>query len=153
GLCLNCFAIAVPRHYLATALCQALRDGRTHASKTDQTDFHLKNLSASGTDGQSRYASRRLLQRRQRRFDLLAPRLEEARKLQRLAERVDGLVDRKARIIGRNLEQHSARLAEIDRPEILPIDLLGRPEAMVCGGLARHGRLRCIIGGAERDVM
>src|SRR5262245_40381571 len=64
--------------------------------------------------------------RRQRRDDLGAAGLVPGRQLDRAAEGVLRLVQGEARIIGRDLEQHAARLAEVHRTEIAAIDLIGR---------------------------
>ena len=45
------------------------------------------------------------------------------RKLERLAELIERLVDREAGRVCRNLEEDTARLAEIDRVEVVAIDL------------------------------
>ena len=78
--------------------------------------------------GASRSAhSRRAAQHRQRRFDLRAVRLEPGREHERLAQMVERLVGGEARPFGRELEQHAARLEEVDRLEPEPVDHLGRP--------------------------
>src|SRR6266404_8577859 len=59
---------------------------------------------------------------RKQRLDLEAARFKPLRKLERLAERLCGFVDCKSRRIGCDLEQHTARLAEIHRMEIIAID-------------------------------
>ena len=46
-----------------------------------------------------------------------------AGQLQRLAERVDRLVDGEPRTIGRDLEEYSSRLAKVNRLEVVPIEL------------------------------
>src|SRR6266436_7457266 len=70
-----------------------------------------------------------------------------------LAERGDGLVDRKAGRIGRDLEKHTARFPEIHRPEVLPIQLRRVLQAVVLLKLARHRRLCRVIGRAESDMV
>src|SRR6202034_1477118 len=93
------------------------------------------------------------LQFGQHRFDLLAPRLEKWRQLQIVAERFDRLVDGKTRNIGRDLEQDAAGLAEVNRAEILPVELMGWPQAQLRDELLRHRRLARVVGGAKRDVV
>ena len=83
----------------------------------------------------------------------LAMRLEEARQLQMLAERLDRLVDGEAGDVGGDLEQHAAGLAEVDRAEVVAVLLLGRMHAVLAHELLRHRGLLGIVGGAERDVM
>src|SRR5215213_4157012 len=54
-------------------------------------------------------------------FNVLAPWFVLRRQLQGLAEGRNRLVNREARIVGRDLEQHPARLAEIHRPEVVAV--------------------------------
>ena len=68
---------------------------------------------------------------RQCALDPRAMRLEEAGKLELFAEMLDGLVDRESRPVGRDLEQHTAGLAEVDRPEVAAVALLGDGESVV----------------------
>src|SRR5262245_43517467 len=75
-----------------------------------------------------------LSQRRKRGLDLGAARLVPGRQLERGAERLLGLVDGEARAVGRDLEQDAARLAEIDRVEIVAVDLGGRRQAQGAQG-------------------
>ena len=70
-----------------------------------------------------------------------------------MSERLDRLVDREPRHIGRDLEKDMTRLAEIDRAEILSVLLLGGANAVVIEELADHLRLIRVVLGAERDVM
>ena len=62
------------------------------------------------------------LERRQHLLDLVAQMLERGRQDERLAEVLGVLVDREARPERRDLEQHAARLAEVDRPEPEAVD-------------------------------
>ena len=79
--------------------------------------------------------------------------LEKRRQLQIVAQRFDRLVDGKARRVGRDFEQNAARLAEINRAKILPVELMGRPQAEIGDELLRHRRLGRVVGGAKGDVM
>src|SRR5215213_238686 len=81
--------------------------------------------------GASRAA--RVLERAHRRLDLLTELLELRRDRELLAERLERLIDREARAGGGQLEQDAARLAEVDRLEVVTVDHLGR----VCTAL-RH---------------
>src|SRR5258706_15499569 len=93
------------------------------------------------------------MERRKRGLDLFTARLEERGQLKFLAERGDGLVDRKAGRIGRDLEKHTARFPEIHRPEVLPIQLGRVLQAVVLQKLARHRSLCRVIGRAESDMV
>jgi len=53
--------------------------------------------------------------------DRFSVRLVLGRQLEMGAEIGVGLVDQESGRIGRHLEQHSARLAEVDRPEVVAI--------------------------------
>src|SRR3954468_16133502 len=66
-------------------------------------------------------ASHRLVQWRELGLDRGAARLEEGRQHQRAAKLARRLVDRKAWLIGRDLEQDAVRLAEIDRAKVIPV--------------------------------
>src|SRR5262245_66618482 len=70
-----------------------------------------------------------------------------------MAERGGGLIDRKAGPVGGDLEQHSAGLTKIDRPEIVSILLVGGTYAVICHKLARERRLFGVVGRPEGDVM
>src|SRR5216684_1201062 len=59
---------------------------------------------------------------RQVELQVLAPPFVLGRQLQRRAERVGRLVDREPWLIGRDLEEDAARLAEINRAEVLALD-------------------------------
>ena len=71
----------------------------------------------------------------QRGLDPVALRLQEGRQLERSPERLDRLIDREPRRIGRDLEKDVTPLAEIDRAEILPVLLLSGGNAAVIEGL------------------
>src|SRR5262249_31160903 len=72
-----------------------------------------------------------LLDQRKRGLDLAATRLQKAWKLELAPEAFHRLVHREAGLVGRDLEQDSARLAEIHRAEVIAVDLLGRHQAML----------------------
>src|SRR3984893_18969424 len=78
---------------------------------------------------------------------------KERRQLKFLAQRGDGLVDRKAWRIGRDLEQHATRLPEIHGSEILPVQLRRVLQAMILHKLARHRGLRRVIHRADSNMM
>src|SRR5918999_1810376 len=63
-----------------------------------------------------------VLERPHRRLDLRPAVLEERRDRELLAERLERLVDREAGRAGGDLEQHAARLAEVDRAEVVAVD-------------------------------
>src|SRR3954465_9323855 len=94
-----------------------------------------------------------LFQIRQNTLDLLALPFEEARQLEVTSQRRDRLVDGEAGDVGRDLEQHAAGLAEVERAEVVAVLLVGRADAMVLGELAPHRELRLVVGSAERDVV
>src|SRR5437763_6642616 len=91
-------------------------------------------------------------QRRQLRLDGGALALIPGRQLERGAQRLARLVEREARLVGRDLENHAARLAEIHRAEILPLDLVRRCEAELTEAVCHLALVR-IARRAERDVM
>jgi hypothetical protein len=70
------------------------------------------------------------IENRQHALDLLATRFEKLRQLQIPTKGLDRLVDRKSRKIGRDLEQNAARLAEVDRAEVLTVLLFRRVPAV-----------------------
>src|ERR1043166_872054 len=74
----------------------------------------------SGVCGRDR--GRGSVQRLQSGLDLGAPRLEERRQRQFLAEALHRLVRCKARTVGGDLEQDAVRLAKIQAAEIEPVD-------------------------------
>src|ERR1700730_10565277 len=78
---------------------------------------------------------------------------KERRQLKFLAQRGDGLVDRKAWRIGRDLEQHATRLPEIHGSEILPVQLRRVLQAMILHKLARHRSLYRVIHRAKSNMM
>src|SRR6188472_1314222 len=69
----------------------------------------------------------RVGERRQDAGELLAQVLEVRRKREPLAERLPRLVGREARPERRDLEEHAARLAEVDRLEVEAVDDRRRP--------------------------
>src|SRR3984893_8820158 len=101
----------------------------------------------------SRCCSCGLLQRRQRRLDFLAARFQETRQLEVTAERGYRLVDGETGVVGRDLEEDAAGLAEVDRAEVLTILLFGRLQAMLVTKPRGHCGLCGIILGAKRDVV
>jgi hypothetical protein len=56
-------------------------------------------------------------------------------------------------LVSCDFKENPAGFVEVDRAEILAIDLLRRPKAMVRDKLVRHLRLSRVICGAECDVM
>jgi len=58
----------------------------------------------------------------------------------------------KARIVGRDLEQHAVRLSKIGRTETAAVDPLGRAEPLRLEH-GDHFGLRRVVGRAERDVV
>src|ERR1700731_2229627 len=84
------------------------------------------------------------LQRWQRLLDLSALFLVPRRQLQAGTETRLGFVECEAGIVGRDLEQHAAGLAEIDRAEIAAIDLIGQAQAEAAHRLRHRGP----VGGA-----
>ena len=81
-----------------------------------------------------RAARARVGDRRQRALELLAQVLVLRREPQRLAEVLGVLVDREAGGEGRDLEQDPARLAEVDRAEVVAVAHVGH----VAAGVARR---------------
>src|SRR5207253_7878699 len=61
-------------------------------------------------------------QRRQPRGDLLAGRLQPGREDEPAPELLDRAVDGEAGFLGGELEQHAARLSEVDRVEVVAVD-------------------------------
>src|SRR3954464_11805673 len=94
-----------------------------------------------------------LLELRQHALDLLAMRFEEGGQLQVSSELGNRLVDRKARNVGCDLEQHAAGFTEVDRAEVVTVLLLGRMEAGAIDQPLRHGGLCGIVWRAEGDMM
>src|SRR5687767_6612911 len=85
------------------------------------------------------------------RLDLRPQLLEPRRDRQLLAERLERLVDREAGARGGQLEQHAARLAEVDRLEVVPVDHLSGVGA-VLAHLVAPG-LMVLVGRVPRDVV
>src|SRR5216683_2272420 len=89
---------------------------------------------------------------RQVELQVLAPPFVLRRQLERRAERLGRLVDGEAWLVGGDLKQHAARLAEIDRSEVLALDH-GRH---VTTGLDQHlapVELMRVVGGAPCDMV
>src|SRR5712692_5379032 len=89
---------------------------------------------------------------RQVELQVLAPPFVLGRQLQRRAERVGRLVDREPRLIGRDLEEDAARLAEINRTEVLALD----DRRHVAAGLDQHlspVQLVGVVAGTPGHVM
>src|SRR5882672_6147343 len=93
------------------------------------------------------------LKNRQRALNLLATRLEKIRQLQVPTEGFERLVDREPGDVGRDLEQNTTRLAEIDRTEIVAILLFSRVSSVRTDQLFGHLRLLCVVGNTEGNVM
>ena len=74
------------------------------------------------------------------------------RQLQRLAEMRGVLVAVEARLVGGDLEQHAARRAEIDRPEIVAVDHRRHLVAGVHQRLAHFELLGAVLD-REGDVV
>src|SRR5258707_10215293 len=82
----------------------------------------MPNRSTCRSEGVSPPRSRPLSrQTGQRGFDFSAAGFEESWQLEFGSQVFHRFIDRKARLIGRDLEQNAARLAEIDGAEILPV--------------------------------
>ena len=94
----------------------------------------------------------RVGQRRQRLLELLAARLVLRRQLERLAERLQRLVVLEADVAAGELEEHAARLAEVDGVEVLAVDDLRRAGAGL-DGLRADGLELGVVGGRPRDVV
>src|SRR5262249_50588232 len=92
-------------------------------------------------------------QLRQYCLQLLATRFEEPRQLELGPKTVDRLVDGETRLVGRNLEQHATRFAEVNRAEVLAVLLLRVSQAMVPRKLFRHRRLSRVVSRAKCDVV
>src|SRR6266581_1857820 len=90
--------------------------------------------------------------RRQYLVEALAPHLEPGRQAQHASQLLRRLVDGEARTVGRDLEQHPARLAVVDRLEVPAVDH-GRDVA-AGGDQLLTPRLLCVgVGGSPRDVV
>src|SRR4051794_30292216 len=87
--------------------------------------------SASPSAGRSRTITARVRERREDLLDLCAVLLVVRRERQRLAERLERLVCGEARPDRRDLEQHAARLAKVDRLEVEAVDHRRRLPAAV----------------------
>src|SRR5262245_28374741 len=92
------------------------------------------------------------IQRRQHRLDLSAVGLEPWRQHELLAEVLEIFVGGEARAVGRELEQHTARLEEIHRLEPESVDDLCRP-AMRRRDAFAHLKLDHLVSDAPSDVM
>src|SRR5689334_3495090 len=93
----------------------------------------------------------RVDERGQRRLELLAHLLILGRQAQLLAEVLRVLVDREPRARRRELEQHAARLAEVDAQEVLAVDDRRRPRADPPQVVTPRGVL--VVAIAPGDVM
>src|SRR5438105_3995643 len=92
------------------------------------------------------------LQRRQRCLDLGSFRFEERRQRQTLTQVIRFLVGGEAGAIGRDLEKHAARLAEVERPEVVAVD--HRRDADTRPGQAlAPGAVLVVIRRAKRHMM
>src|SRR2546427_7846837 len=89
---------------------------------------------------------------RQVELQVLAPPFVLGRQLKRGAEGLGGLVDGEAWLVGGDLEQDPARLAEVDRLEVFAFD----HRRHVAPGLDQHlapVELVRIVGGAPRNMV
>src|SRR4029077_11008984 len=89
---------------------------------------------------------------RQVELQVLAPPLVLRRQLQRSAERFGGLVYGEAWLVGGDLEEDPARLAEINRPEVFALD----HRRHVASGFDQHLTpvdLMRIVGGPPRHMV
>src|SRR5688572_14081662 len=77
--------------------------------------------------------------------------LEEGRDRQLLAQVLERLVDREAGRAGRDLEQHAARLAEVDRAEVVAVDH-GRGPAAALLDPAAPGLVLLVLRGPGHVV-
>src|SRR5262245_24773831 len=93
------------------------------------------------------------LQFRQEAFQFVSAWLQKRRQLEALAQIRKRLVDGEAGFKGRDLEQHPARLPEVNRSEILAIFLPRGMEMVFCDELARHVGLLAVVPGTEGDVV
>ncbi len=82
----------------------------------------------------------------------MAMRFEPDRQLEPGPEGCERLVYGEARIIRGDFEQHVAGLAEVDRPEVVAVELLGRGDTLACERAAQRV-LGTVVGGAEGDVV
>ena len=89
---------------------------------------------------------------RQRSFERRATRLQVRRQHEPFAQVRQRLVQREAGRVGRQFEQHTARLPKIHRPEILPVPHLGGMEAGL-DHTVPHRQFGGIIPDAERHMM
>lgn len=71
---------------------------------------------------------------------------------ERAAERLARLVDEEARAVGRDLDQHSVRHAEVDRAEVGAVLHRRRTETHL-GEPLEPPRLPGVVGGAESDMV
>ena len=92
------------------------------------------------------------LERWQRGSNLFAVGLQPGRQLEAATKLEQRFIDGEARRVGRDLEQHTSRLAEVDGREVLPIDDLGHLNAMR-SELLLPKRLRRQVRRPEGDVM
>src|SRR5438128_4986877 len=93
----------------------------------------------------------RIGQGRQRGFELVAQRLVAQWQREPLTEVLSGLIDSEAGADGRDLKQHAARLAEVDRAEVVAVD-----DGCRAGARLRHQRVPPLVilhARGERDVV
>ena len=101
--------------------------------------------------GRLRPARAGIGQRRQPGLDLAPPRLELGRQDHDRPQLLERDVDREARAVVGDLEQHAARLAEVDRVEVVAVDDAAVGDA---GGLQQRVPLRVLGDGrAPSDVV
>src|SRR5438128_2886937 len=89
---------------------------------------------------------------RQVELEVFPPSLVLGRQLQRRAERIGRLVHGEAGLVGGDLEQDAARLAEVDRAEVLALDDRRHVTARLDQHLAPV-QLVGVVGRAPRDVV
>src|SRR5690606_41780248 len=93
----------------------------------------------------------RSVERGQDGLDPLPVLLVEGRQLEGGAERLEALVDGKARIVGGDLEDDAAGLPEIDGAEIVALLLFRRGDAELLAQRLRHLRLVRVACSPEGD--
>src|SRR3954470_21370852 len=85
-------------------------------------------------------------------FDLRAMWFVLLRKLELFAQSVRGFIDREARKIGGELEEHAARLAKVDGAEVIAVDDRCGLESSL-QHLRSERELRAVVVDAKRDVV
>ena len=101
-------------------------DRRRHPDRIGAEDDGAAGVAPEKSLGHRAVAARGFTTGRRSRLDLGAQVLEVGRQRELLAEVLERLVDGEARAQRRDLEQHPARLAEVDRPEVEAVDDRGR---------------------------